>query len=313
MRSLRERLMKTSKALVFDIKRFAIHDGHGIRTTVFFKGCPLQCKWCQNPEGLSSKQQPVYLKNKCIHCQRCLKASHEGQMHYSHDRPYIHFDYQGDFSNLIDACPSGAIRYDSQFYDLEELVEKIKEDKVFFQEEGGVTFSGGEPLMQGKFLVDLLKRCHEEGIHTAIETTLYVPLELIKEVLPYLDLIYIDLKIFDEQKHRTGTGVSSKSIKEHIAYVLTSEYKDKVIIRTPLIPTMTASDDNILSIARFLVGVDNDVHYELLNYNPLAPAKYEMLDKDYGLKGSYKLFTDQDMHHFYNLVYSTGLKHLVIE
>ena len=204
--------MEISKALVFDIKRFAVHDGFGLRTTVFFKGCPLRCKWCQNPEGLFTKRRLLYFKNSCIHCQRCKQFAIEKQMIYKNDRPYFNHEYQGDFDNLVMACPSGAIRYDSEVYDIETLLEKIKEDEVFFRDDGGVTFSGGEPLMQGQFLVEILKRCKEEGLHTAIETTMYASLDLIKKVLPYLDLMYIDLKIFDEKEHEKYTNVSSKII-----------------------------------------------------------------------------------------------------
>lgn len=305
--------MKISKALVFDIKRFALHDGHGLRTTVFFKGCPLRCQWCQNPEGLSPRKQPIYLENSCIHCGRCQQAAMENQMTYQNNRPYLNLDYQGDFDNLIKACPSGAIRYDSEEYDLEQLLEKIKADQVFYREDGGVTFSGGEPLMQGEFLFDILKRCHEEGIHTAIETSMYGSLELIQKILPYLDLIYIDLKVFDEHIHQDYTKVSSQMIKEHIRYILESEHKHKVIIRTPLIPSMTATDDNIKHIAQFLVTIDKDVQYELLNYNPLASSKYELVQLEYGVDKQYKMLTTKQMQHFYDIVYETGLKNLIIE
>lgn len=305
--------METSKALIFDIKRFAIHDGSGIRTTVFFKGCPLRCKWCQNPEGLSSKRRPIYLKKKCIHCQRCLQFAKENQMIYQNNRPYFNLQYEGDFDNLVKACPSAAIRYDSEEYDMESLMKKIKEDQVFFREDGGVTFSGGEPLRQGEFLIELLKRCHKEGIHTAIETTLYAPIELIQRALPYLDILYVDLKVYDEKKHQKLTGVSSKMIKEHIQYILKSEHKDKVIIRTPLIPTMSATDDNITSISQFLVQIYPEVKYELLNYNPLASSKYELVDLEYGVDKQYKMFNKEQMQHFYDMVYQTGLKNLIIE
>lgn len=313
MRLLKEQHMKTSKALVFDIKRFAIHDGHGLRTTVFFKGCPLRCKWCQNPEGLTSKRRLLYLKNNCIHCQRCRQIAKPGQMEYVNEQPHFNFNYDGSFDNLIKYCPSGAIRYDSQEYDVASLIEKIKADKVFFRDDGGVTFSGGEPLMQGEFLVEILKRCKEEGIHTAIETTLFGSWELIEKILPYLDLIYVDLKIYDEKKHQEYTNVSSKMIKEHIKYILESKHKDKVIIRTPLIPQMSATDDNIINITTFLINIYPEVKYELLNYNPLASSKYELVDLEYGVDKQYKMFTKEQMQHFYDLVYQIGLKNLIIE
>ncbi|MCD7950019.1 MAG: glycyl-radical enzyme activating protein [Erysipelotrichaceae bacterium] len=312
MKSSLEQPMTTSKALVFDIKRFAVHDGTGIRTTVFFKGCPLRCKWCQNPEGLSPKQRPIYFENSCIHCHLCEQNAYPGQMTYQNDRPYFNLDYDSDFDNLIRYCPSNAIRYDSQPYTIDELMDKIKQDEVFFKQGGGVTFSGGEPFMQGQYLIELLKRCKQENIHTAIETTLYASLELIKQALPYLDLIYIDLKEFDETKHKNFTQVSSKIIKEHIQYILESKYKNKVIIRTPLIPSMTATDDNIQSIARFIYDIYPEVKYELLNYNPLASAKYSLVDLEYALP-QYQKFSPRQMQHFYDIVQQTGLKNLIKE
>lgn len=305
--------MKTSKALIFDIKRFAVHDGDGLRTTVFFKGCPLRCLWCQNPEGIEAKRKVVYFKNRCIHCRRCIKFANIDQMEYKNNRPYFNHQYLGDFDNLINACPTNAISYDSIEYDIDTLMEKIKADQVFFQDTGGVTFSGGEPLMQGEFLLEILKRCKIENIHCAIETSLYAPIELIKKILPYLYLIYIDLKIFDETKHQQLTNVSSKLIKKQIKYILQSKHKDKVIIRTPLIPTMTAFDDNIKAIASFLVDLYPNVKYELLNYNPLASSKYELVDFEYGVDKKYKMFDENKMQHFYDLVYQTGLKNLIIE
>ena len=169
MKSLKEQPMKASKALVFDIKRFAVHDGHGLRTTVFFKGCPLRCRWCQNPEGLETTRQVLYFKTKCIHCRYCQQFNEH--IDYR-DRPYFK-ENQNDFTDVIKACPSGAIQYDSKEYDLDDLLSKIKEDEVFYKHGGGVTFSGGEPFMQGNFLIEILKRCKEEKIHTAIETSFY--------------------------------------------------------------------------------------------------------------------------------------------
>lgn len=307
MKSLLEQPMKTSKAFVFDIKRFAIHDGTGLRTTIFFKGCPLHCLWCQNPEGLRKERQVVYFKKKCIHCKCCKQF--DDLIDYK-ERPY--FKSQ-EMDEVIKRCPSGAIQYDSKEYDIESLMEKIKEDEAFYKYGGGVTFSGGEPFIQGEFLMDLLKRCQEEGIHTAIETSFYTSLDLIKRALPYLDLIYIDLKIFDETTHQRYTGVSSKLIKENIRYVLQSEYKDKVIIRTPLIPNITAIKENIEAISHFIVELNENVKYELLNYNPLASSKYELVGRKYGIDENYKMFNEKQMQTFYEIVENTGIKNLIKE
>ena len=242
-----------------------------------------------------------------------MEFSKKNQIKYENNRPYFNLQYEGTFDNLVKACPGNAIRYDSEAYDIKQLMEKIKEDRVFFRDDGGVTFSGGEPLMQGEFLYEILKACQEEKIHTAIETTMYGSLELIKKIFPYLDLIYIDLKVFDEKRHMELTNVSSKMIKQHIEYILESEYRNKVIIRTPLIPTMTATDHNIKSIANFLVNIYPEVKYELLNYNPLAFAKYELVDLEYEVDKQLKMFDKEQMEHFHQLVYQTGLKNLIIE
>lgn len=304
--------MKISKAIIFDIKRFAIHDGDGIRTTIFFKGCPLKCQWCQNPEGISLKRRPLYFKKKCIHCRYCEKYADHQEIIYK-DRPYFRKDYQGSYQHIIDICPSGAIIYDSQEYDVKEIMEMIIEDIVFYRENGGVTFSGGEPLLQKDVLYELLKQCQKENIHTAIETSLYAPLEEIKPLLPYLNQIYIDLKVFDERKHQEYTGVSSKRIKENIKYILSSEHKNKVIMRTPLIPTKTATKQNIKEIATYLYQCYPYVKYELLNYNPLASSKYEFVDLSYGIDKTYKPYTNEEMDEFYQILKDVGIKNVIRE
>ena len=193
------------------------------------------------------------------------------------------------------------------------LMKEIESDRVFYRDSGGVTFSGGEPFMQGEFLIDILKRCHQQHIHTAIETTLYTSLDFIQKALPYLDQIYIDLKINDEDMHQKYVGGSLSTIKKHIQYVLESEHRHKVIIRTPLIPQITATEQNIQSISQFLSHIYPDVQYELLNYNPLASAKYEWVDFDYGIDSKYKKLTDEEMETFYQIVYQNGIKNLIKE
>lgn len=309
MKLLKEQLMKTSRAYVFDIKRFAIHDGDGLRTTIFFKGCPLRCKWCQNPEGLSTKPRPIYFENSCIHCQLCKKEALENQIEYT-DRPVFNLNFTNGFDNLIKICPSGAIRYDSTPYTVEELLDKILADKIFFRENGGVTFSGGEPFLQKDFLIDILKRCKEAGLHTAIESSFYAPLELVKRALPYLDRIYADLKIFDEQDHIRYTKVSNQQILSNIDYMLSSEHKNKVIIRTPLIPDITATKENIEQISKYLYSLNSDVHYELLNYNPLASSKYSLVDMEYELVDAKPLKNEQ-LQEFYSIVNKNGIKNLL--
>lgn len=307
MKSSKEHRMKHSKALVFDIKRFAVHDGKGIRTTIFLKGCPLRCRWCQNPEGLDVRRGVMFIASKCIHCQICHQTCPE-KIRWENNRPYFHpYD---DIDTAVEACPSTALSYDCKEYDTKTLVQRIMQDKVFFDHGGGVTFSGGEPFLQFDALIDLLMECHKEGIHTAVESSLYTDQKWLIQALPYLDQIFCDLKIFDETKHIWATGISNRSILENIRFLLQTDKKDIVTVRTPLIPNYTAYDDNIASIASFLSSFYPDVQYELLNYNPLAPAKYPFTQFTYGVKEETKPLTPPQMQHFKDLAKQNGLRHV---
>lgn len=297
--------MTTSEVLVFDIKRFAVHDGSGIRTTVFLKGCPLRCRWCQNPEGLLAERGTVWFSSRCIHCGLCAKACPD-RIDFREGRPY--FDAFSNPSAAIDICPARALAYDSRYWKIDDLVDKIREDEVFFREGGGVTFSGGEPFLQAPALIELLKQCHEAGIHTAIESSLYTDRSNVQKALPYLDEVYCDLKLYDDTEHREATGVSNQKIRENIAYLLHSDLKDRVTVRTPLIPGYTAEDDNIASIASFLSGQYEAVRYELLNYNPLAPAKYPLTPFTYGVKEDAKAYSAEEMAHFRSVAEAHGIR-----
>lgn len=309
--------MKTSnpplKALVFDLKRFAVHDGKGLRTTVFFKGCPLRCKWCQNPEGLEVKRRPIFLKKQCIGCQSCLHLADQGQVIWNDDHPVINTQSTGGFEAIVDACPARAIRYDSTAYTIEELLERILRDQVFFREEGGVTFSGGEPFLQGEYLIDLLKACKEAGINTAIESSFYADSNLVHQAVPLLDHIFCDLKIFDLQKHEQATGVKNTQILENIAWMLSDPaIAKRVIVRTPLIPGLSAQKENIAAIADWLASINPNVHWEMLNYNPLAPAKYEMAGRTWTLDKA-KPLTKIELEELYQTARDHGITNLVIE
>lgn len=294
-------VMTTSKALVFDIKRFAIHDGEGLRTTVFLKGCPLRCAWCQNPEGLLPKRQPMYMSSRCIHCQLC------GRFITYQDHPILE---EGEaMDQAITLCPSTALRYDSRYFTIDELMEKIKADLPFYKYGGGVTFSGGEPLLQWRVLASLLKECQKTGIHTAIESSLYST--HLQDVMPHLDFIYCDLKLYDAQKHLQATGVDHALILENIKTLLHSPMRERMIVRTPLIPGYTATDENIAAIAQFLVNEYPDVTYELLNYNPLASAKYEWTSFTYGLDPKTKALSQEEMEHFRLIARKQGLKNVL--
>ena len=301
------------KGNIFDIRRFSTHDGDGLRTTVFFKGCNLLCVWCQNPEGIPLKRMPMYLKNNCIHCKTCLKLSKNGGIYEEDGNIRLRRETEEDWDLIVYECPSGAIIMDSKTYTINELVKEIEKDKIFFSRGGGVTLSGGEPLMQGEFAVNLLKTLHERGINTAVETALNVPEIIMKKALPYLDVIFADIKIMNEDSHKKYVGASNTLIKSNLAHILTSKYKDKVIIRTPLIPNFTATEENLGKIAEFVSGLYPEIRYELLNYNPLAEAKYHLIDQKYCFEDNPKLYTKEQMISFGNIVKTHGIKNLIME
>lgn len=298
---------------IFDIRRFSTHDGEGIRTTVFLKGCPLNCAWCQNPEGISMKRRTIHFKNRCIKCGICVKLSKNNGVVFEGGNIKLNIYRDENWDEIIDACPSGAIMMDSQIQTIDEIIQEIMKDKVFFKHGGGVTLSGGEPLAQSKFAIELLKELKKVNVNTAIETALNVNTEVIKEALPYLDIIYADFKIFDDENHKKYVGVSNNKIKDNIRFLLQSKKKKNVIIRTPMIPGYTTSEENIAEISRYISDIYADVSYEILNYNPLAEAKYPLVDKEYCFKENHQLYSKEEMKKFGDIAIGNGVENLIIE
>lgn len=299
---------------IFDIRRFSTHDGSGIRTTIFLKGCPLRCVWCQNPEGLSYEKRPLWFQNRCIGCGICLDLSRDLGVTQQGNRIHLDITRREDWDEIIDACPGTALQMDSRDLTVEETLEEALKDKIFFEQGGGITLSGGEPFLQPEFLKALLialKECH---IDTAIETSLYVPLTTLKGVLPYLDTIYADFKIYDTEAHRQHTGVSNEIIRENLRYLLTHpHYRSRVIIRTPMIPGYTTHPENIAQIARFLTSLYPGTAYEILNYNPLAAGKYDLVDRTYCFTENPKLYTPDQMETFAGIARENGVKNLILD
>ena len=233
-------------AVIFNIQRFSIFDGPGVRTAVFFKGCNMRCDWCHNPETISPKPQRAFYERKCIHCGHC------------------------------DHCPTGARVTIGQEKSVEEVYRELAADLPYYREsDGGVTLSGGEPLMQGEFARELLKRCRENGIGTAVETNLSLPFERMEGLLPYLDQVFFDIKLMDDAQHRQVTGISNATVLENAQRLAHSGIP--AVVRTPLIPGITDTVENIGAIASFVRTLPNVRYYELLNFNPLGEEKYRAL------------------------------------
>lgn len=306
--------MKTTAGLtgrVFDVRRFSLHDGDGIRTTVFLKGCPLRCVWCQNPEGISPHPRLIYLENQCIHCGSCVKACDHNAITLQNGKLYIDRKAARQWTKPIDACPAACLMMDCQCYSVEELLALLLRDEAFFKHGGGVTLSGGEPLAQQAFATALLKALKAAGIHTAMETSLYASQDEVRACLPYLDAIYADFKLYDAEQHKKWTGAGNDLIKENMKFLLASDKRDSVIIRTPLIPALTATRENIRAIAGFIAGIYPEVSYELLNYNPLAKAKYNLVGKEYCFAENPRVYTEEEMEVFRTFAREAGVKNLI--
>ncbi|MBO5454271.1 MAG: glycyl-radical enzyme activating protein [Clostridia bacterium] len=286
------------KALISDIKRFAVHDGDGIRTTVFFKGCPLKCVWCHNPESIDFKPQVAYYENKCIDCGECVSVCPSGAHKFTQEGHIFERDLCVACGKCEKACLGEALKFYGKEMTVDELLPLLLEDKDFYKTSGGgVTLSGGECLMQADFCAELLQMLKKEGINTAVDTCGYVPKESIDKVLPYTDTFLYDIKAIDENVHIKCTGKSNRLILENIKYI---DSLDKSIeVRIPYVPNY--NDNQIKQIADFLKGLKNSIKVRVLPYHNYAGSKYEALDMENSLpvrlpdgeeiKNAEKLFT----------------------
>ena len=294
--------------IIFDIKRFAVHDGEGLRSTLFFKGCPLRCPWCQNPEGIA--QKPILWHNPqvCLHCGSCVAACPHGALTQT-DRIHVDHGRCKQCAECVDACPAAAMTIYGKPASAKEAADLLLRDQVFFGKNGGVTLSGGEVLMQWQFAAQVLRLCKDAGAHTAIETCLLAPEQALEAMLPVTDQFIIDIKIMDPDLHRYHLGADNKQILRNFEWLL--EKGANILVRTPLIPGYTATEENIRGIARYLRGIAPEVPYELLNFNPLCRSKYSALEQDYPVSGG--ALTAQQMNEFYEILAQEGIKNIIKE
>lgn len=260
----------STKVLVFDIKRYAIHDGPGIRTTFFLMGCPLRCLWCQNPESFRAEQWIAFNPMKCIGCDACRTVC--DKLDETCRLPRAACTLCGD---CIAVCHTGARVFTGKEMTPEEVFKIALEEKVFYEaSNGGVTFSGGECLMHADFMEQSLRLCQKAGIHTAVDTCGAVPWQTFDRVRPYTNLFLYDLKVIDPDKHRAYTGLGNQLILDNLQKLCAGGAD--VIIRIPLIPGLTDTTDNIEAIGRFIAEkLENRIiRAELLPYNKLAASKY---------------------------------------
>ncbi|MHC4458881.1 MAG: glycyl-radical enzyme activating protein [Planctomycetota bacterium] len=269
--------------LIFDIKRYAIHDGPGIRTTMFFKGCPFSCWWCHNPESLVMAQQKLYNQNRCIGCGECVSICPYGALR-STPRGVVTehalCEYCGSCALV---CPAEARELAGIFESVENLMRIIEKDILFYDESGGgATFSGGEPLLQADFLLELLKACGKHDIHRAIDTTGYANEDVLMAIAQETELFLFDLKLMDPDKHKKYTGVSNRKILNNLN--LLARRGATITIRIPLLPGINDDDENINHCGTYISGLPGVQNVDILPYHEAARYKYLKLGANYHAK-----------------------------
>jgi len=273
------RLCSDTKGCVFDIKRYAIHDGPGIRTTVFFKGCPLHCQWCHNPESWRRDPEHSLRRGRCIRCGRCVDICKVGAISLVENQPVTDASICRLCGECIDACVTGAREMVGREMTVSEVMAEVEKDVIFYdQSSGGVTFSGGEPLMQPEFLLALLDQCRGQGIRTAVDTSCYAEPDIVKRVSERTGLFLCDLKHIDSDTHERFTGVGNGLILDNLRRL--SEAGNKIIIRIPVIPGFNDEQPNIEASGKLVASLQNVVRIDLLPYNRGGNEKLTRLMAD---------------------------------
>ncbi|MCG6930971.1 MAG: glycyl-radical enzyme activating protein [Desulfofustis sp.] len=271
--------MTTEHPIFFDIKRYALHDGPSIRTTVFFKGCPLRCIWCHNPEGIRPGLEVVTVAERCIGCRECLDGCPETALSMESGGIVRDRGRCGLHLNCVEICPSLAHEAMGWQSSIDEIMEEIEKDRPFFDESGGgVTFSGGEPLFQAEHLIALLKRCGEMEIHRTVDTSGYADIDTLLEVAGHTDLFLYDLKHMDRRRHEALTGVDNGGILDNLRRL--NDMRAHVRVRFPLIGSVNDDRQNLDAMGRFLSELDYISEVDLLIFHRLAAAKYRKLDRE---------------------------------
>lgn len=289
---------------VFDIQRFSLHDGPGIRTIVFLKGCPLSCLWCSNPE--SQKLSPVlmYQSMNCIHCGKCISACKIGAISRKNEK-FIDRKKCTACGECVNVCPTGALTIKGKKMTVEQVIKELKKDAIFYRRSGGgITLSGGEPLVQSDFAVELLKACKAQGWHTAIETTAFASEEIVKKVFPHIDLALMDIKSTNYDLHKKFTGVSNESILKNAKLV--SEITN-MVVRVPLIPGFNSREEDVLELSKFVKTLNNVKGIHLLPYHTYGENKYELLGREYLMDKSASI-KQEEIEKLKSIVESQGLQ-----
>ncbi len=281
------------KGMVFNVQRFTVHDGPGIRTEFFLKGCTLRCAWCGNPESYVKRKQVAVYKKQCIgisKCGDCLKACPKGEKTFFVEGDYVTgIDRKvcDDCTLCYEECPSNALKVWGQEMTVDEAMEIIVRDKAYYEKNsGGVTISGGESLMQPDFVREVFKRCKEENIHTCVESALHVESKILDDIMPYTDMVITDIKHMDSAIHKKFIGFGNEKVLENIKKLV--QFGKPVVLRIPVIPGFNDSIDDIKAIGEFIINeLDNKVcQLQMLRFRPLGQEKYEGLGMPYKMEVS---------------------------
>jgi pyruvate formate lyase activating enzyme len=297
------------QGLIFDIQRFSIHDGPGIRTLVFMKGCPLRCAWCSNPESQQAKPEIMFFEEKCIQCGACLEACPHGEV-LKENWPLAIEQCTG-CGSCVEVCYAGARKLVGRSYTVEQVVDIVERDRIFYEESGGgVTVGGGEPTFQAAFVAQLLHTCRDKRIHTAIETCGFTPWKTMHKVLEHTDLLLMDIKHMDSRKHKRHTGVGNERILDNARKA--ADMMGAMVVRLPLIPGFNDDADNIHALGRFVAEKLPAIErIDVLPYHSTGESKSKRLGKSYSLPGlepqsSEKIRTVREILESYGLKVHVG-------
>ena len=285
--------MNNEVGTITEIQRFCLHDGPGIRTTVFLKGCNMRCVWCHNPETLRPTLDIQVQPTKCIRCGACIEAcKHEARKIDSHKGDIVYNrDNCVSCGECADTCYADAVVRVGRKMCVAEVLSEVEQDRAYYERSGGgVTITGGEPTCQAEFTAAILRECRDRGLHAALETNLYAPWERAELALRQADLVMFDIKLIGEQRHRDATGVSNRRILHNATRL--SQLGIPLIIRTPIVPGYNDNPVEIGKIARFISRFPSLLYYELLPYHPLGASKYESLGIPYLMDGVLSPSTD---------------------
>jgi pyruvate formate lyase activating enzyme len=301
------------KGTVFDIRKNYLAEQDEVQTTFWLKGCQMSCIWCNHPEGINARTHPVYLPYRCIRsCSNCLERSKHGGIRSVKGEIQVDALQPENWEDLIAVCPTGALGWDSQHLSVQDAVRIVlDQSRDTPAAHMSVFLAGGEPLLQADFAAEFLRTLKEMNVETGLETALFVPMESVLKVEPYLDHVYADLKLFDGLQHRKYTGVPNGRIKKNIQLLLESARRQHVVVRTSLISEVTAQEENIAAISRYIAGIYEDVTYEIRNYNPLSQERYPLAEHRACFAKNMKPYSAQQIQKFANIARENGVRNVI--